>query len=124
MMKINVQQLQHQQVTLNMKGLRHGLTRWGNYWAHQKLWPRVLMPKPVRQVRRGDCLRSFGSSRDNAPLEVRQFDQMIERLTPQCIRAIRAQYVCKGQWVLVGFDSKKSYVYLLRRAEIEIVGQL
>tara|TARA_R110002167_G_scaffold242290_3_gene447795 strand:+ start:112188 stop:112337 length:150 start_codon:yes stop_codon:yes gene_type:complete len=28
MMKINVQQLDHQQVTLDMKALRHGLTRW------------------------------------------------------------------------------------------------
>jgi hypothetical protein len=46
---------------------------------------------------------------------------MIERLAPQCIRAIRAHYVCKGQWALMGFDSKKSYVYWLRRAEIEIV---
>ncbi|WP_443019397.1 hypothetical protein [Shewanella sp. SG41-4] len=38
MTKINVQQqqLQHQQVTLNMNALLHGLTRWGNYWAHQE----------------------------------------------------------------------------------------
>jgi hypothetical protein len=55
------------------------------------------------------------------PREVRLFDQMIERLAPQCIRAIRAHYICKGQWALMGFDSKKSYVYWLRRAEIEIV---
>lgn len=55
------------------------------------------------------------------PLEVRQFDQMIERLSPQCIRAIRAHYICKGQWALMEFDSKKFYVYWFRRAEISLI---
>ena len=93
MTKINVQ-LQHQQVTLNMKALRYGLTRWGNYWAHQE---------------RGQGFASLSQCPD------------IERLATQCIRAIRAHYICKGQWALMEFDSKKSYLYWLRRAEIEIV---
>ena len=121
MVKINVQQLQHQQVTLNMKALRHGLTRWGNYWAHQEYGQGFASRSQCDKL--GEVI-VYGSSavvEITPPREVRQFDVMIERLTPQCIRAIRAHYVCKGQWALMGFDSKKSYVYWLRRAEIEIV---
>jgi hypothetical protein len=121
MMKINVQQLQHQQVTLNMKGLRHGLTRWGNYWVHQEYGQGFACRSQCDKL--GEVI-VYGSSavvEITPPLEVRQFDQMIERLTPQCIRAIRSHYVCKEQWALMGFDSKKSYVYWLRKAEISLI---
>jgi hypothetical protein len=120
MMKINVQ-LQHQQVTLNMKALRHGLTRWGNYWAHQEFGQEFASRSQCDKL--GEVI-VYGSSavvEITPPREVRQFDVMIERLTPQCIRAIRAHYISKGQWALMGFDSKKSYVYWLRRAEIGLV---
>lgn len=116
MEKINVQQLQHQQVTLNMKALRHGLTRWGNYWAHQEYCQGFASRSQCDKL--GEVI-VYGSSavvEITPPREVRHFDKMIERLTPQCIRAIRAHYVCKG-----GFDSKKSYVYWLRRAEVGLV---
>lgn len=121
MVKINVQQLQHQQVTLNMKALRYGLKRWGNYWAHQERGQGFASRSQCDKLGEVIVYGSTGVSEVTPPREVRQFDQMIERLTPQCIRAIRAHYICKGQWALMGFDSQKSYVYWLRRAEIEIV---
>lgn len=57
----------------------------------------------------------------DTPKHVIQFDRMIECLSPNCIRAIRTCYVCKGQWALMEFDSKKSYLYWLRRAEIALI---
>ena len=123
MMKINVQQrqLQLQQVTLNMKALRHGLTRWGNYWAHQEYGQGFASRSQCDKL--GEVIVYGGSAvvEITPPLEVRQFDQMIERLSPQCIRAIRAHYICKGQWALTEFDSKKFYVYWFRRAEISLI---
>ena len=121
MVKINVQQLQHQQATLNMKALRFGLKRWGNYWAHQEQGQGFASRSQCDKLGEVIVYGSAGIGEVTPPREVRQFDQMIERLTPQCIRAIRAHYICKGQWALMGFDSQKSYVYWLRRAEIEIV---
>jgi hypothetical protein len=121
MAKINVQQLQHQQVALNMKALRHGLTRWGKYWAYQERGQGFASRSQCDKL--GEVI-VYGSSavvEITPPREVMQFDQMIERLTPQCIRAIRTHYICKGQWALMGFDSKKSYLYWLRRAEIGLV---
>jgi hypothetical protein len=117
MMKINVQQLQHQQVTLNMKALRHGLTR----WVHQEFGQGFASRSQCDKL--GEVI-VYGRSavvEITPPLEVRQFDQMSTRLTPQCIWAIRAQYVCKGQWALMGFDSKKSYLYWLRLGEISLL---
>ncbi|PKI08311.1 hypothetical protein CXF78_01655 [Shewanella sp. 11B5] len=105
-----------------MKTLRHGLTRRGNYWAHQEYGQGFASRSQCDKL--GEVI-VYGSSavvEITPPLEVRQFDQMIERLSPQCIRAIRVHYICKGQWALMEFDSKKSYVYWLRRAEIELVG--
>jgi hypothetical protein len=107
---------------LNMKALRHGLTRWGHYWAHQEFGQGFASRSQCDKL--GEVI-VYGSSavvEITPPREVRQFDLMIERLTPQCIRAIRAHYICKGQWALMGFDSKKSYVYWLRMAEIGLVG--
>jgi hypothetical protein len=121
MVKNNVQQLEHQQVTLNMKMLRYGLTRWGNYWAYQERGEGFASRSQCDKL--GEVI-VYGSSavvEITPPREVRQFDLMIERLTPQCIRAIRAHYVCKGQWALMGFDSKKSYMYWLRLGEISLL---
>lgn len=121
MTKINVQQLDHQQAALNMKALRHGLKRWGNYWAYQERGKGFANRSQCDKL--GEVI-VYGSSaviEVTPPREVRQFDVMIERLAPQCIRAIRAHYISQGQWALVGFESKKTYLYWLRRAEIEIV---
>jgi hypothetical protein len=77
MMKINVQQRQLQQVTLNMKALRHGLTR----WAHQEFGQGFASRSQCDKL--GEVI-VYGRSavvEITPPLEVRQFDQMIERLT-------------------------------------------
>jgi hypothetical protein len=75
-----------------MKALRHGLTRWGNYLAHQKYGQGFACRSQCDKL--GEVI-VYGSSavvEITPPLEVRQFDQMIERLTPQCIRAITTTY--------------------------------
>lgn len=107
-----------QEQLLNMKALRAGLSTWGRYWAFQELGKGYGTRSACDKF--GDPL-THGSSvvhELNVPKHVVQFDRMIERLSPNCKRAIRTCYVCKGQWALMGFDSKKSYVYWLRRAEI------
>ncbi|MDR9766588.1 hypothetical protein RJP56_11030 [Shewanella baltica] len=106
---------------VNMKALRAGLNAWGRYWAFQELGKgftnRSACDKLGEvQVYGGALVREL-----SVPKHVVQFDRMIECLSPNCIRAIRTCYVCKGQWALMGFDSKKSYVYWLRRAEIQLV---
>lgn len=64
--------------------------------------------------------------------------QVMTGLVPECRRALRAYYVCgrsgtsktakekpsavdRQNWVLMGFDSKKNYMFWLRRAEMELV---
>ncbi|MFG0453592.1 hypothetical protein [Shewanella sp. YQ_9] len=62
------------------------------------------------------------SERDiNPPPWVIRYDRRIEQLAPECRRAIRAQYLCRGKWALLDFDSRKSFVFWLRRAELAIL---
>lgn len=104
---------------VNMKALRAGLSTWGRYWAFQELGRNYGGRSACDTL--GDPI-SHGSvvHELNVPKHVAQFDLMIDMLSINCKRAIRAHYVCKGQWALMGFDSKKSYIYWLRRAEMQL----
>ncbi|GGP37470.1 hypothetical protein GCM10009347_01800 [Shewanella algicola] len=121
MVKVNVAMVDHRQSLLKMKELRDGLSRWGRYWAYQERGKGFANRSQCDKLGEVIVYGSAGVSDVTPPREVRQFDQLIERLAPQCIRAIRAHYICKGQWALMGFDSKQSYVYWLRRAEITMM---
>ncbi|MDT3308817.1 hypothetical protein Q4Q46_16575 [Shewanella sp. SP1S1-4] len=35
-----------------------------------------------------------------------------------------AHYLCKEQWALMGFDSKKSYIFWLRKAEMALLDRM
>lgn len=104
---------------VNMKALRAGLNTWGRYWAFQELGRnygnRSACDKLGDPIAHGSVVHEL-----NVPKHVAQFDLMIDMLSINCKRAIRAHYVCKGQWALMGFDSKKSYIYWLRRAEMQL----
>lgn len=103
-----------------MKALRLELDTWGKYWARQEQGKGYATRSPCDKI--GDVV-VFGAQvvRElEVPRQVARYDVMIGRLSPNCKRAIRAHYVCKGQWGLLGFDSKKSYIYWLRRAEIQL----
>ncbi|ABE56535.1 hypothetical protein Sden_3259 [Shewanella denitrificans OS217] len=105
---------------MNMKALRAGLVTWGNYWAFQELGQGFGSRSVCDKL--GE-VQVYGASvvhELNVPKHVAQFDKMIERLSPNCKRAIRTCYVCKGQWILMGFDSKQSYVYWLRKGEMAL----
>ncbi|MGI2021705.1 hypothetical protein [Shewanella glacialipiscicola] len=109
-----------QEQLVNMKALRAGLDSWGRYWAFQELGKGYGTRSACDKL--GE-VQSHGSTvvhELDVPKHVAQFDRLIEQLSPSCIRAIRTCYVCKGRWALVGFDSKKSYVYWLRRAEMQL----
>ncbi|WP_434086610.1 hypothetical protein [Shewanella acanthi] len=103
-----------------MKALRLALHAWGRYWAHQEMGK--------GHANRSACDKfgepiAYGSGvvhELTVPKHVAVIDKLVEKLTPNCRRAIRAHYVCKGNWALLGFDSKKSYIYWLRRAEIAL----
>lgn len=105
----------------NMAALRVGLTTWGRYWAFQELGRNYGNRSACDKL--GDPVSRGGAvvHELNVPKHVAQYDQLIDRLSINCKRAIRAHYVCKGQWALMGFDSKKSYIYWLRRAEMQLV---
>ncbi|QQX78533.1 hypothetical protein JK628_13175 [Shewanella sp. KX20019] len=106
---------------MNIKQLRSELKAWGRYWARQEQGQGYAsrsacdrLGEPIRQT----C--SGGNSDHMPPDYITELDSHIGRLSPNCKRAIRAHYVCKGQWKLMGFDSQKSYIYWLRRAELEL----
>jgi hypothetical protein len=106
---------------INMKVLRAGLDTWGRYWAFQELGKGHATRSACDKFGEVQVYGSAVVHELDVPKHVDQFDKMVERLSPNGKRAIRACYVCKGQWALMGFDSKKSYVYWLRRAEIELL---
>ncbi|MCL1125336.1 hypothetical protein [Shewanella surugensis] len=51
------------------------------------------------------------------PDHIQFHDTQVEQLSQDCHRDLRVRYICKQEWALVGFNSKKSYQYWLRRAE-------
>lgn len=109
-----------QEQVINMKALRAGLNAWGRYWVFQELGKGFATRSACDKF--GE-VQVYGCSvvhEHDVPKHVAQFDLIINVLSSDCKRAIRTCYVCKGQWALMGFDSKKSYIYWLRRAEIQL----
>ncbi|MCL1124217.1 hypothetical protein [Shewanella surugensis] len=105
---------------MSIKTLRSELTIWGRYWRGQEYGggygSRSACDK-LGEIR----IESSASVEQKVPDHVYQYDQQIEHLSQDCRRALRVRYICKKNWALVGFDSEKSYMYWLRRAEGELL---
>ncbi|WP_258406366.1 hypothetical protein [Shewanella halotolerans] len=108
---------------MNIKALRAGLAAWGQYWTYQELGKGYANRSACDllgevQVYGNPIVREL-----IVPKYVAELDRMIECLSPESIKAIRTNYICRGQWSLMGFSSRKSYLYRLRRAEFQLLMQ-
>ncbi|MGE6315682.1 hypothetical protein ACQKC1_07805 [Shewanella baltica] len=108
---------------MNIKALRLGLYRWGRYWVHQELGKGFSNRSACDRL--GEALGGGNLKHElNVPTHVAHFDHLVEQLSINCKRAIRAHYLCKEQWALMGFDSKKSYIFWLRKAEMALLDRM
>ncbi|WP_298770381.1 hypothetical protein [uncultured Shewanella sp.] len=101
--------------TMSMKTLRHELSIWGRYWRAQEYgrgFARRSACDRLGETHSGSNVHEMAT-----PKHIAIYDGLIDALSLECRRALRAQYICKKDWALLGFESKKSHVYWLRRAE-------
>ncbi|GIU15649.1 hypothetical protein TUM4261_32980 [Shewanella sp. c952] len=105
---------------MNIKRLRSELKAWGRYWASQE--------KGLGYASRNACDRLgepittgyFNARESITPNHIILYDVKINGLAVKCRQAIRAQYVCRGKWELMGFESKKNFLFWLNRGEINL----
>ncbi|PKH62189.1 hypothetical protein CXF83_15045 [Shewanella sp. Choline-02u-19] len=106
---------------MNMKRLRSELKMWGRYWAKQELGQGYASRSACDRLSEPFIPSGCGGTRDHIPPDhINRYDMKVYCLAHDCRRALRAQYICKGQWPLMGFDSEKTFLYWLRRAEIAL----
>ncbi len=111
--------MQVEKQRMSIKTLRRELTQWGRFWQRREYG--------LGHAGRSACdklgeIRVGGfAAESKVPVHVLMYDRRIEVLSCDCRRALRVHYLCKRNWALVGFDSKKSYEYWLRRAEGELL---
>ncbi|MCG9732381.1 hypothetical protein L1D44_21680 [Shewanella sp. Isolate13] len=112
---------QHESI-MNIKQLRSELKAWGRYWAKQELGQGYGSRSACDYLSEPFIASSCGGSRDHIPPDhINRYDMKVWCLAHDCRRAIRAQYICEGEWRLLGFDSKKTFLFWLRRAEMNLV---
>ncbi len=99
---------------MNIKHLRRELRTWGRYWAHQEHGQGYSSRSACDRLKDPFLPTGCGDTRDHLPPgHINRYDMKISGLAPNCRRALRAQYICNGQWQLIGFDSKKSLFVLV-----------
>lgn len=114
-----------QAVLMNIKRLRSELKVWGRYWAHQERGQGYASRSACDRLSEPFIISGQGGSHEHmTPDHINKYDMKIQCLAPNCRRALRTQYISQGQWQLMGFDSKKSFLYWLRRAEMELVREV
>lgn len=108
---------------MNMKRLRSELKAWGRYWAYQERGQGYSSRSACDRLKDPFTPSSCAVTNDHVPpRHIERYDVIVTGLAIDCRRAIRAQYICQGQWQLLGFDSKKTFLFWLRRAEIALIG--
>ena len=120
--------MQHEaqiETLMNMKKLRKELKVWGRYWAQQEQGQGYASRSACDRLKEPFTPSSNGGSRDHMPPEhINFYDVKVYKLTPDCRRALRAQYICNKQWQVLGFDSKKTFLFWLLRAERALLGNI
>lgn len=123
-----------------IREVRAELKIWGNYWYGKEQLSGYASRSACDKL--GEVMTNSDAhlyeQELTPPPFVQAYDRLITGLVPECRRALRAYYVCgrsgtsktakdksgaidRQNWVLMGFDSKKSYMFWLRRAEMELV---
>lgn len=123
-----------------IREIRAELKIWGNYWYGKEQLSgyasRSACDK-LGEVMTNSDAHLYGQDITPPPI-VQAYDRLINDMVPECRRALRAYYVCgrggvsvtakdkltavnRQNWALMGFDSKKSFLFWLRRAEMELI---
>ncbi|WP_112353000.1 hypothetical protein [Shewanella benthica] len=111
-------------VLMNIKNLRKELKVWGRYWSRQELGQGYASRSACDRLKEPFTPSRCGGSRNHLPPDhINSYDMKVYTLAIDCRRALRAQYICNGQWQLIGFDSKKTFLFWLRRAEMALFGE-
>ncbi len=109
---------------VTIKALRKNLRSWGKFWRNKE----SIQGFSSRSISEHSD-QSF-SSRDLSdnmyvPQQIEKLTESITKLRPECIRAIRAKYICELEMpvaaIRLGFDSKRSAEFWLVRAERELL---
>ncbi|GGZ31693.1 hypothetical protein C8J23_101177 [Shewanella chilikensis] len=107
---------------MNMKQLRLELRAWANWWLRHeygKGYAHCSTCAKLKELR--IHMVSVIEMHIKPPPNVIRYDRKVEKLSTDCRRAIRAQYFCRGNWALVGFDNCKTFLFWLRRAELQLI---
>ncbi|AQS40209.1 hypothetical protein FM037_16550 [Shewanella psychropiezotolerans] len=108
---------------MNIKTLRKELKVWGRYWAQQEQGQGYSSRSACDRLKEPFTPSSCGGSREHIPPDhINLYDMKVYTLAIDCRRALRGQYICNGQWQLLGFDNNKTFLFWLRRAEIALIG--
>lgn len=103
----------------DVKAVRHELRAWGNWWMRHEYGRgfagRSACDKLKDPVTHGNTWRPEADI--DPPPAVERTGRCVEQLVPNARRAIRAEYLCRGNWALCGFERKSSYIFWLRCAE-------
>ena len=112
---------QHEQL-MNMKELRLELRAWANWWLRHEYGDGHANRSACDKLQDPIVNSSNGAERDiQPPPHIRIITRRVDSLSGDCKRAIRAEYMCRGRWALMEFDSRRSFIFWLRRAELALV---
>ncbi|MGE4259994.1 hypothetical protein [Shewanella sp.] len=112
---------QHEQL-MNMKQLRLELRQWANWWLRHEYGQGYASRSACDKIKEPLIHDVSVIELDiQPPRYVVRYDLKVEKLSMDCRRAIRAHYFCRGNWALAGFDSRKTFLFWLRRAELVLV---
>ncbi|MCH4294208.1 hypothetical protein MJ923_07805 [Shewanella sp. 3B26] len=111
--------IQAEQQVMDVKVVRLELRTWGNWWMRHEYGRgfagRSACDKLKEPVTFGNTFRPVPEI--NPPSHIERTGRRVEQLTPDARRAIRAEYLCRGNWALCEFESKSSFIFWIRSAE-------
>lgn len=106
-----------------LKDVKRELAMWGKFWMQREYGTGIKMGMLGRSP--GERIgRPTGGRRPfelSVPAHIAVIDERVEKLSPNCKRAIRAYYCCRADgvvkgWALVGFKTEAEFEFWLRRA--------
>ena len=109
---------------LNIKQLRRDLQVWGDYWHSKEFGLGYNRRAATEKIGLGK--NSFQNNADfDVPAHIEELDLKISLLKPECIKALRVEYIVRKPAQLVvkqyGFETVRAFRFWLRKAEKNLV---
>lgn len=104
---------------VDVKAMRLELRTWGNWWCRHE-YGRGFAGRSACDKLKDPMVIGCSCRPEveiNPPSNIERTGRRVEQLTPNARRAIRAEYLCRGNWALCEFESKSSFIFWLRSAE-------